>query len=330
MATAITNLTNQNGSPSTHREIVDPKTVADPLPRASEDGFDPANDLHGDVPVDQNIPTEADLARIADLQVFDKDGKAHSFKSLYAGEADGEGGEGGEGGERQKARRMVIFIRHFFCGMCQEFIRTLTSSLTPSLLLSQSPPIHLSIIGCGQPDLIPLYTSMTSCTFPLYADPSRRLYDELGMTSTLAPGSKPEYIQSAMLTNAVRSIIQGLKAGTAVRKGGNYSQVGGEFLFDEGGRCVWAHRMRNTRDHVEVAELKRLFGMVDLKTNGGDGVKEKGVNGANGVNGVNGHAAPHRQPSSMKKRLSVFGGRRESSTPKSSMDRPSRASTSNW
>lgn len=43
--------------------------------------------------------------------------------------------------------------------------------------------------------------------------------------------------------------------------GGAPRQVGGEFLF-EGGKVLWCHRMRNTRDHAEIPELKQHLGLL--------------------------------------------------------------------
>lgn len=145
--------------------------------------------------------------------------------------------------------------------MCQEFIRTLSHALPPSTLSALTPSVHISIIGCGQSELIPMYAAATNCAFDLYADPSRRLYEGLGLTSTLTLGARPAYLHSSMATNMWRSVVQGLKAGTAMARGGSLTQVGGEFLFDGRGECVWAHRMHSTRDHAEVPELRRVLGM---------------------------------------------------------------------
>ena len=43
--------------------------------------------------------------------------------------------------------------------------------------------------------------------------------------------------------------------------GGAPRQVGGEFLF-EGGKVTWCKRMRNTRDHAEIPEVKQLLGLT--------------------------------------------------------------------
>lgn len=63
-----------------------------------------------------------------------------------------------------------------------------------------------------------------------------------------------------MFLTSVQSVLQGLKTGNKALRGGDFKQVGGEFLF-ENGKCVWAHRMRNTRDHEEVEKLRGLLGL---------------------------------------------------------------------
>ena len=67
---------------------------------------DPSGDFKGNIKVNNNPPTKGDLEQAADLSVLDRDGKKHTFKSLYA---DNENGP---------RRVLIIFIRHFFCGAC--------------------------------------------------------------------------------------------------------------------------------------------------------------------------------------------------------------------
>lgn len=109
-----------------------------------------------------------------------------------------------------------------------------------------------------------MYTEATSCPFPIYADPTRKLYDHLGMTRTYDLGSKPAYMQTHLLINSVQSIFQSLGSGKNALKGGDFKQVGGEFLF-ENGQCTWAHRMKTTRGHAEVSELRGLIGLDETR-----------------------------------------------------------------
>ena len=66
---------------------------------------DPSADFKGDVKVNNNPPTKGDLEKVADLPVLDQNRKKYTFKSLYA---DNENGP---------RRVLIIFIRHFFCGV---------------------------------------------------------------------------------------------------------------------------------------------------------------------------------------------------------------------
>ena len=166
------------------------------------------------------------------------------------------------------------------------------------------------VIGCGEPSLIDFYAQTTGCQFPIYTDPQRSLFKELGMTQTWEMGAKPTYMRRSMGSSILSSISQGLRsipAGNAL-KSGNFSQVGGEFLFEppdivtpvvtpheerrsfgaalrdrgfrdasaastyddededsrriEPKRVTWCHRMRTTRDHVEIPELMDVLGLT--------------------------------------------------------------------
>ncbi|MCJ1427376.1 hypothetical protein MMC29_005279 [Sticta canariensis] len=205
-------------------------------------------EFKGDIEVSNKLPSKGDLERIADLPVLDDAGEAHAFKTLYSSTAE--------------ARRvLIIFIRHFFCGNCQEYLRALSSVFTPETLLELESPTQIVVIGHGQPDVIPFYVKETACPFPIYADPTKKIHTLLGMTRTLNLGNKaPEYMQDSVMVNAVKSIFQELRSGRNILKGGDLYQVGGEFLF-ENGKVTWCHRMKNTRDHTEIPELRAVLGL---------------------------------------------------------------------
>lgn len=79
-----------------------------------------------------------------------------------------------------------------------------------------------------------MYAEATGCPFPIYADPTRKLYQELGMIKTLALGQRPAYMSKSLLKSSLDSIVQGVKqirSGLAIR-GGDQRQIGGEFLFE--------------------------------------------------------------------------------------------------
>ncbi|CZR53467.1 uncharacterized protein PAC_03345 [Phialocephala subalpina] len=271
----------QNMTDSAHSS--NSKSSLETADTAVNDPSEPELDFAGDVKTDNKLPSLKTLKRIENLPVLDEDGKTVLFKNLYTGP--------------NVARRvMVIFIRHFFCGNCQEYIRTLTRShISPSSLLRLPTPTSLIVIGHGDPSLIPMYRAETSCPFPIFADPTKKLYDELGMMRTLNLGTRPEYQRKELFNIMVRSFVLSLKMlkGGQALKGGDYHQVGGEFLFEpidpdspspvsspegeqrkqlgvgegkngagagEEKHVIWCHRMRNTRDHAEIPELREVLG----------------------------------------------------------------------
>ncbi len=122
----------------------------------------------------------------------------------------------------------------YYIQNCQEYIRALSASITPEALLRLPISTFITIVGCGDPGLIDMYAAATNCQFPIYADPTRKLYQELGMIRTLSLGSRPAYMKHNMFTTSMQSIVQGLKQlknGLAT-KAGDSRQIGGEFMFE--------------------------------------------------------------------------------------------------
>lgn len=75
-----------------------------PKPSLDTASVDNTAEFSGDVDTNNNIPTMAVIEKVADLPVLDKDGKSRPFKSLYSG-------------SMVAKRVLVIFVRHFFCGV---------------------------------------------------------------------------------------------------------------------------------------------------------------------------------------------------------------------
>ncbi|KAK9238960.1 AhpC/TSA antioxidant enzyme-domain-containing protein [Lipomyces kononenkoae] len=201
--------------------------------------------------ITDELPSQDQLKSAAVIPIFNGNGQELAFGDLFSSADSG------------KRTIMVIFIRHFFCGSCQSYIRTLSASIpSPDSLPTGT---SLVIIGCGSHTLIPMYAKETACAFPIYSDPSRRLFDILGMTRNLSLGEDaPDYIQESVFTSTVKGMTQMLKripAGDAL-KGGDIKQIGGEFLFDVQASVIdpiWCHRMRHTRDHTEVPTLRNVL-----------------------------------------------------------------------
>ncbi len=190
---------------------------------------------------------------------------------------------------RKTTRVLLIFIRHFFCGNCQQYLYTLTASLPPDSLPDD---LSIVVIGCGAPSLIESYVEITQCPWPVYTDPTSKLYEVLGMQRSLSLGSRnPGYIQHSLVVGALKSMMQGLKRIPTgdIWEAGDMSVNGGEFLFvresvmgeesladaETAWRVRWCHRMRNTRDHTEVDHLKTVLGLNPPRVLGSGTLNEK-------------------------------------------------------
>jgi AhpC/TSA antioxidant enzyme len=222
------------------------------------------DDFIGDARVSQTPPTKADLERVANISLLNAKNETVSFGSLYPKDA--------------SHRVLICFIRHFFCGVsvlqpavaphiqangtlqyCQEYLKTLCASITPTTLEALATPTSIVVIGCGSPDLIGFYQEATKCPFSIYAEPTKKIYEELGMFRTLDMGTaRPEYQQKSASSVILSSFSQAARSGRNAFKGGDFSQVGGEFLL-QGDEVVFCHRMRNTRDHAEIPEIRKAM-----------------------------------------------------------------------
>ncbi len=98
------------------------------VPAVTDDaGVNPL-DFSGEVDSNDALPSAETLAKIADHTVLDRDGKPHTFASLAA----------------TTPRVLFVFVRHFYCGNCQDYLRTLSEAVTPEERALHPPfPSHL-------------------------------------------------------------------------------------------------------------------------------------------------------------------------------------------
>lgn len=144
---------------------------------------------------------------------------------------------------------------------CEAYVSSLATSLPRDKLMALSPPTHLTIIGCGEPQVLRDYIKRVGREHPIYCDPSRKLYSKLGMEENLTLGeTQPDYMKTPWVLSALTGAVRVLSSGANMFKGGDFSQNGGEWIFQHG-EVTWCRRMRNTRDHAEIAELKEVLKM---------------------------------------------------------------------
>ncbi|KAF2479521.1 hypothetical protein BDY17DRAFT_257299 [Neohortaea acidophila] len=206
-------------------------------------------------------PDRATLAAVQDIPVYDAEGNAVPFGSLYHPDT------------TPHQRQLIIFVRHFYCGACQAYVKALVEGISIDDYYSIPTPTSIIIIGCGKPDLIPQYRRFTNqCQYTILAEPTRMLFKKLGMNWSMSLGSeRPDYMREISVLDVVkgqvRDVSGAVKDPEGIRKrdvfrGGHPLQIGGEFLFEDG-QVIWCHRMKHMRGHAEISVLRKLLELDD-------------------------------------------------------------------
>lgn len=114
--------------------------MADPAPNVAETAESPMTEAKPESTelAAEQPPSAEKLRKIEDYIVLDKEGNKHTFKSLYAG-------------PESTACVLVIFIRHFFCGVgfsCPPFLYTCILKLM--LTETELPRVHSCTCGIDE------------------------------------------------------------------------------------------------------------------------------------------------------------------------------------
>lgn len=188
-------------------------------------------------------------------------------KAEMVGVFDQDGNERPFGGLVRHGKVCVVFIRHFLCGYCQDYLVALKQRLLredgDSILDKDKKMV---VIGCGHWSVIKSYKDLLGggdyCPFEIYAESTSALVDSLGMLCKFDAGdakTQGHYITQSLPSTIINSLLNGCKMGpTSFLRSGKMSQQGGEFIFVDG-HCVFAHRMKTARDHLEPQELLDRF-----------------------------------------------------------------------
>ncbi|TDL25517.1 hypothetical protein BD410DRAFT_717217 [Rickenella mellea] len=200
------------------------------------------------LPFDEHaLPTPQQISEAANLSVIGHDGVSVRFGKLFEGQ-----------------HTIVLFIRHFWCPSCQDYIRAVASETDVDDLAYAG--IRIVVVGIGSPTLIKPYNQVVGSRFALYTDPSLTLHRTLGMTlKSTNPGpdaEKGEYAKQRVASGVRRLVVNALARLTPVfNKAGDVGQLGGEFVLGPGLTCSFAHRMTTTRSHLPIRTIISATGV---------------------------------------------------------------------
>jgi hypothetical protein len=88
-------------------------------------------------------------------------------------------------------RTVIFFIRHFWCGQCQDFMFASLSQLDPVAI--EKAGIKVIVISNGSWKIIKSYKKLFKCPFPIYVDGPRKLYSLLGYVIPIPPRVNEAY-----------------------------------------------------------------------------------------------------------------------------------------
>lgn len=193
------------------------------------------------------LPTPEEMLAASELEIRDPNGKKVKFGSLLDGS--------GAGDVQIGKTTIVVFIRHWYCPLCGDYVDNIVRTVPKSTL--DQANIDLIIIGNGSYKMIPGYSKHFEVPFRMYTDSKLRLYRALGMTRQTGNGGpddeKGEYIQLTGMGTVKEIAKRATKM--PLRNPGSINQIGGEFIFRSPLTPVYAHRMLTTRDHSPIRDI---------------------------------------------------------------------------
>ncbi|KAH7926376.1 hypothetical protein BV22DRAFT_1009244 [Leucogyrophana mollusca] len=203
-------------------------------------------------PFDEHaLPTHRQLVDASSYTVIAENGLRVPFGDLF-----------------REQKTIVIFIRHFWCPLCQDYMFSVSDNADPRVL--KQAGVNLVVIGNGSYNMIKSYRQIFRTPFAIYTDPSLRVYTALGMT--LHPpehSTEPRrrgYVRHGPMGGIKMVVLNALRVGMPVwEKGGDVAQLGGEFVLGPGLTATFAHRMRTTRSHAPIVSVLAAAG-IDLYT----------------------------------------------------------------
>lgn len=167
----------------------------------------------------------------------------------------------------KKRRTLVCFLRHWWCGFCQQFAMSVRN-IDPLPLKKAN--LDFIIIGQGDWHVIKAYREVMQVPYPMFADPKRNVYRALGMTLRTNDANpvcaRPDYASMGMTKSILVAIKKGL-FDMPIRNPGDMKLLGGDFILGPGLQCSFTHRMTTADGHMDIPRILAQAGCdLSLKT----------------------------------------------------------------
>lgn len=186
------------------------------------------------------------LSELKNCFIIDRHGDKKSFSSLF---------------EHNKA--IVIFVRHFLCYTCKEYVEDLGK--IPQHVL-QDLNVRLVVIGQSSYSHIQGFCSLTGFPHEIYVDPERQIYKRLGLRrgeKYMETPSVSPHVKSSMLSGSLKSVWRAMTSPVFDFQG-DPQQQGGALIVGPGPDVHFAHFDMNRLDHMPINWLLQLAGLPAL------------------------------------------------------------------
>ncbi|XP_006129441.2 peroxiredoxin-like 2C isoform X1 [Pelodiscus sinensis] len=172
---------------------------------------------------------------------------------------DGDGQKVPFGALFREHRAIVVFVRHFLCYTCKEYVEDLAK--IPKNLL-QDAKVRLIVIGQSSYHHIKPFCSLTGYHHEIYVDPEREIYKIFGMKRGEAATSsvKSPHVKSNLLSGSIRSMWRAM-TGPAFDFQGDPAQQGGAMILGPGSSVHFVHLDKNRLDHAAINTVLQLAGV---------------------------------------------------------------------
>uniref|UniRef100_V5GF31 Thioredoxin domain-containing protein n=1 Tax=Kalmanozyma brasiliensis (strain GHG001) TaxID=1365824 RepID=V5GF31_KALBG len=195
-------------------------------------------------------PSMLQLFEASQCLVYNEDGQEVLFGDIY-----------------KKRRTLVCFLRHWWCGFCQQFAMSVRN-IDPLPLKKAN--LDFVIVGQGDWHVIKAYREVMQVQYPMFADPKRNVYRALGMTLRTNDANpacaRPDYASMGMTKGILVAIKKGL-FDMPIRNPGDMKLLGGDFILGPGLQCSFTHRMTTADGHMDIPRILAQAGCdMSLKT----------------------------------------------------------------
>ncbi|XP_066224426.1 peroxiredoxin-like 2C isoform X1 [Saccopteryx leptura] len=187
-------------------------------------------------------PGQPLAAAVAELPVLDASGRRVPFGALF-----------------QERRAIVVFVRHFLCYTCKEYVEDLAK--IPKIFL-QEASVTLIVIGQSSYHHIEPFCKLTGYCHEIYVDPEREIYKRLGMKrgEEITSAGQSPHIKSNIVSGSFRSLWRAV-TGPLFDFQGDPVQQGGTLILGPGHYIHFIHRDRNRLDHKPINSILQLVGV---------------------------------------------------------------------